>query len=64
MYSGRNWIGYEDPESIKVKVDWVRDRGYAGVMNWAIDMDDFRGICGPKNILVNILHDGKPNFFQ
>ena len=58
MYLHRNWIGYEDPESLTTKVDWVRERGYAGVMNWAIDMDDYRGVCGPKDVLMDVLHNG------
>jgi hypothetical protein len=32
-------------------MDWIRYLGYAGAMTWAIDMDDFRNLCGSHSMM-------------
>ncbi|XP_071105825.1 chitotriosidase-1-like [Haliotis cracherodii] len=46
LVSKNQWVGYDDEKSLAAKVKYVIDNGFGGVMVWALDMDDFKGICG------------------
>ncbi|CAN7940857.1 unnamed protein product, partial [Ixodes hexagonus] len=58
--NGEDWVGYEDKQSIGQKVDFVRREGYAGFMVFSCDMDDFRGLCGARNGLLQVINNGIP----
>lgn len=45
-HKGRQWVGYDDVETIRRKSQFVRDMGLGGGMVWALDLDDFRNDCG------------------
>ena len=42
---GNQWVGFDDERSIRLKMKWILENGYAGAMVWSIDMDDFTGTC-------------------
>jgi len=41
---GDQWIGYDDPISIKIKTAFVRAMGLGGLSLWSLDLDDFQVI--------------------
>lgn len=40
------WVGYDDVESIALKVQYLMNENLGGAMVWSIETDDFHGICG------------------
>ncbi|CAL8130785.1 unnamed protein product [Orchesella dallaii] len=44
-FNWRNWIGYEDVESIYYKAEYARKMDLGGAMVWSLDSDDFKGKC-------------------
>lgn len=55
-YNGRNWIGYEDVESIYYKAEYARKMDLGGAMVWSLETDDFRGKChGEKYALLKTI---------
>lgn len=43
---GNQWVGFDDIHSITIKVNLVKKLGLGGAMIWALDLDDFRNVCG------------------
>lgn len=47
IVAGNQWVGYDDKESLTIKVNWMKSNGFGGWMIWALDLDDFSGAyCG------------------
>jgi len=38
----QEWVGYDDQESFKYKLDYLKQKGLRGTIVWAIDLDDMR----------------------
>ena len=46
-----NWISYDDPESVRDKMDYVRGHGFGGVVIWELGGDDgqlMRAVAGER----------------
>ncbi|MCP9258719.1 Endochitinase [Dirofilaria immitis] len=47
MVKGNQWYGYDNEETIKIKMRWLKNEGYGGAFIWTLDFDDFKGAnCG------------------
>ncbi|KAI1296888.1 putative chitinase 2 [Halotydeus destructor] len=44
-YQDRQWVGYDDIESITVKTRYANALGLGGAMIWSLETDDFHGTC-------------------
>lgn len=42
-YKDDQWVGFDDPESIRLKCEYAISRKLAGAMIWSLDLDDFTG---------------------
>ncbi|XP_052069385.1 acidic mammalian chitinase-like [Mytilus californianus] len=55
---GTEWVGYDDVDSLKEKVKYIKDHHFGGTMVWALDLDDFSGSCGQgKYPLLHAIND-------
>ncbi|XP_036358938.1 chitinase-3-like protein 1 isoform X1 [Octopus sinensis] len=50
LVDGYQWVGYEDERSVALKAKFALDNKFGGVMLWAFDVDDFKGICNTQKV--------------
>ncbi|KAG5681663.1 hypothetical protein PVAND_011077 [Polypedilum vanderplanki] len=48
-FNGNQWVGYDDTESIRHKLQYIIDNNLAGSMWWSIETEDFHNRCGNGN---------------
>lgn len=46
VFSGTEWIGYEDVKSVTYQANYIKDKNLGGAMFWSIDGDDYNNSCG------------------
>nr|H2A0L4.1 RecName: Full=Putative chitinase 1; AltName: Full=Chitinase-like protein 1; Short=Clp1; Flags: Precursor [Pinctada margaritifera]CCE46155.1 clp1 protein [Pinctada margaritifera] len=57
IVNGDEWVGFDNPRSVREKAALVRNNRLGGIMVWAIDMDDHSGWCGEKfPLMMSIIH--------
>ncbi|KAH9362022.1 hypothetical protein HPB48_014961 [Haemaphysalis longicornis] len=57
LHRGRSWFISEDAASLREKTAKFLAKGLAGIIIWDVSADDFLGFCGPKNALVETIHN-------
>ncbi|KAH8299837.1 hypothetical protein KR044_006718, partial [Drosophila immigrans] len=57
-FQGDQWVGYDNVQSIELKMQLVSSRNLGGAMIWSIETDDFRGICGESYPLLKAINRG------
>lgn len=45
-YSRDQWVSFDDGHMIRHKSEFIKAMGLGGAMIWALDLDDFRNVCG------------------
>ncbi|XP_067133094.1 acidic mammalian chitinase-like [Centruroides vittatus] len=62
-FKNRDWISYDDYESVKIKSEWTKENNYGGVMTFSLNTDDWKGTCDGKTkfplmkIIKKIIHE-------
>ncbi|KAI3356870.1 hypothetical protein L3Q82_003515 [Scortum barcoo] len=53
------WVGYDNKESLKTKVSYLKQNNFGGAFVWSLDLDDFKGqFCKEGNYpFISHLHN-------
>ncbi|XP_055531990.1 chitinase-3-like protein 1 [Wyeomyia smithii] len=54
---GNQWLGYEDVNSVALKMQFMLDLDLGGAMVWSLESDDFHGQCSSQKYpLMNVIY--------
>ncbi|KAF2898205.1 hypothetical protein ILUMI_07967 [Ignelater luminosus] len=48
-YLRDQWVSFDDIAMIQYKSEYIKNMGLGGGMIWALDLDDFKNLCGCEN---------------
>ncbi|XP_053686883.1 chitinase-3-like protein 1 [Sabethes cyaneus] len=54
---GNQWLGFEDKNSLALKMKFLLDLDLGGAMVWSLESDDFHGLCSTERYpLMNVIY--------
>lgn len=48
-YYGKQWVSYDDENSLSIKTKWILENEFGGVMIFSMNTDDYDGVCDGKS---------------
>lgn len=61
-YRGQEWVTYDDADSVRAKVAFLRNQTLAGAALVDVAADDYMGMCGPRNVLARTLRSALKHY--
>lgn len=61
-YHGQEWVTYDDADSVRAKVAFLRNKTLAGAALMDVAADDYMGMCGPRNVLARTLRSALKHY--
>lgn len=49
MSAEKEWLSYENEQSIGCKANYIKANGFGGAMIFSLNTDDYRGSCDNEN---------------
>ncbi|KAL1473188.1 hypothetical protein MTO96_038860, partial [Rhipicephalus appendiculatus] len=61
-YHGQEWVTYDDADSVRAKVAFLRNKTLGGAALMDVAADDYMGMCGPRNVLARTLRSALKHY--
>ncbi|XP_065284820.1 chitinase-3-like protein 2 [Dermacentor albipictus] len=61
-YRGQEWVTYDDADSVRAKVAFLRNQTLGGAALMDVAADDYMGMCGPRNVLARTLRSALKHY--
>uniref|UniRef100_A0A182T4N0 GH18 domain-containing protein n=1 Tax=Anopheles maculatus TaxID=74869 RepID=A0A182T4N0_9DIPT len=58
LYSGSEWISYEDERSLECKAKYIKSHGFGGAMIFSLNTDDFGSYCAENALYRDVTEAG------
>lgn len=61
-YREQEWVTYDDADSVRAKVAFLRNQTLGGAALVDVASDDYMGMCGPRNVLARTLRSALKHY--